>query len=170
MSQQNPTTDDQPSSMLPKGFPPLAEDGDIGVAGISLAVGYFGETFLLSHFPHLGVTPGAASIYFSSAMVGIKRTIQALRSKSVAKKLADEKLIAEKAAMEGRGNLILKTLEGCISYYSGGGSRSGGMANDAISLRRDFGFYMQGIITPEQFQEKMDDAVRLIQANDCPPV
>ena len=167
MSEQDSNPTEQPSNVLPKGFPPLTESGDIGAAGIGLAVGYFGDVFLLSHFPHLGVSPSAASIYFSSAVVGIKRTVQAWRAKSVAKEIADEKQKAAKASMRQRADFILATLDACIAAYPES-PKATGMSNLRVALKRDLEFYIKGIITPEQFQKRMDDTVGSIQVNNCP--
>jgi len=65
-------------SDLLKDLPKLTNDGDIGAALLGVAIGFFGDSILVAHFPLLGILPGAASVYSGAAVLGAKRSIQAI--------------------------------------------------------------------------------------------
>lgn len=58
------------------GLPKLSSPGDVGAASLGLALGYFGDLLLASHFQHLSITPGSASVYTSAAVLGVKNIVQ----------------------------------------------------------------------------------------------
>lgn len=59
------------------GLPTPTTPGEVGITGLGLAAGYFSGLFLAARFPHLGVTPGAVSVYVSAAAIGCKNLWQA---------------------------------------------------------------------------------------------
>jgi len=102
------------------GLPVPTTPGDVGVAGLGLAAGYFGGLLLASHFPQLGVTPGAVSVYTSAAAIGCKNLVQAYLDKRHARrepifranamlKAIDRELRADMATADGRGRFETAT-------------------------------------------------------------
>ena len=84
---QAETDQEFPSKILPQ----LATRGDIAAAGIGLALGYFGDVLLLHLLgiaPDAGIRPGAASVYCSSAVLGLKNAIQVYLESEKAKRAA----------------------------------------------------------------------------------
>lgn len=151
--------------LLPKASS-LKTRGDIGTAGIGLALGYFGDLALTHFFPHLGVPAGAASVYFSSAAVGVKQVIQSYleRKRTIQAAAAAEEKTREFS--EKRAKLILDTLHECTSL-----SPSAEVKQKLKSAEADFKsdqkFHEAGILTDEQWNKSIEHAVAVMKEYGC---
>jgi len=116
------------SELLPK----ITTKGDIGAAGVRLAIGYFVDAALHP----FGIPPGTASLYSAAAAVGLKNILQAWRDSrrgaqesDVSQKKAEDQAASQHQRLKQASERVLQLLTS---------SNSQG-AHDALVRRWDFG-------------------------------
>jgi Skp family chaperone for outer membrane proteins len=146
--------DKTPFGFLPK----ITTRGDIGAAGLGLAIGFF----LDSAIHPFGIQPGTASLYSAAAAVGVKNSIQAWRESRVQQVVAvaipNQKEKLERAAEQVSKQLetIKKALKDETTLETTKDS-----AEQALrELRINMEWWSAELITDTEFQNTLKQSMR----------
>ena len=136
----------------PLGFlPKITTRGDIGAAGLGLAIGFFVDSALHP----FGIQPGAASLYSAAAAVGIKNSIQAWRESRIKPVQFVVAVRNQKEALEHAANRILARLATVVQTMAGearleGNKRSA--QNMIVDVREHLDWWSADLIEDHEFR------------------
>lgn len=147
--------------------------GDAGIALLGLSAGYFGELLMAAHGHSLsGLTAGAASVYISTGVLGLKQLLTKGASAPSSAKALPAPADAAKALPapgyveedEKQMKLIVSYLHKCVEQNP---AATYPATQAEAKLSRDLTFFQNGVIKREQWQASIDAALKILDSSPC---